>query len=87
LEAPPRKNSPASPWKTSSPLTVLRKGLGNLPWRSFSKMSLVLTPYSIFESSALRHLSLFLSLFLFFYFYLYLYFYFYVGYVYFYFYF
>jgi hypothetical protein len=31
---------------------VLEKGLGNLPWQSFSKMSLVLTPYSIFGSSA-----------------------------------
>jgi hypothetical protein len=29
-----------------------RKGLGYLPWRSFSKMSLVLMPYGIFESSA-----------------------------------
>jgi hypothetical protein len=29
-----------------------RKGLGNLPWRSFSKMSLVLMPYGIFGSSA-----------------------------------
>jgi hypothetical protein len=27
------------------------KGLGNLPWQSFSKMSLVLTPYGIFGSS------------------------------------
>jgi hypothetical protein len=26
--------------------------LGNLPWQSFSKMSLVLTPYGIFGSSA-----------------------------------
>jgi hypothetical protein len=31
---------------------MLGKGLGNLPWRSFSKMSLVLTPYGIFGSSA-----------------------------------
>jgi hypothetical protein len=31
---------------------VLGKGLGNLPWRSFSKMSLVLMPYGIFGSSA-----------------------------------
>jgi hypothetical protein len=29
-----------------------RKGLGNLPWQSFSKMSLVLMPYGIFGSSA-----------------------------------
>jgi hypothetical protein len=28
-----------------------RKGLGNLPWRNFSKMSLVHTPYGIFGSS------------------------------------
>jgi hypothetical protein len=31
---------------------MLGKGFINLPWRSFSKMSLVLTPYGIFESSA-----------------------------------
>jgi hypothetical protein len=31
---------------------VLGKGLGNLPWRSFSKLSLVLMPYGIFGSSA-----------------------------------
>jgi hypothetical protein len=31
---------------------MLGKGLGNLPWQSFSKMSLVLTPYGIFGSSA-----------------------------------
>jgi hypothetical protein len=31
---------------------VLGKVLGNLPWWSFSKISLVLTPYSIFGSSA-----------------------------------
>jgi hypothetical protein len=31
---------------------VLEKGLGNLPWWSFSKMLLVLTPYGIFGSSA-----------------------------------
>jgi hypothetical protein len=30
---------------------VLEKGLGNLPWWSFSKMSLVHTPYGIFGSS------------------------------------
>jgi hypothetical protein len=29
-----------------------RKGFGNLPWRSFSKMLLVLIPYGIFGSSA-----------------------------------
>jgi hypothetical protein len=32
--------------------SMLGKGFGNLPWWSFSKMSLVLTPYGIFESSA-----------------------------------
>src|SRR5580765_6758535 len=37
---------------TTSPLTVLGKGLGNLPWRNFSKMSLVHTPYGIFGSCA-----------------------------------
>jgi hypothetical protein len=31
-----------------------RKGLGNLSWWSFSKMSLVLTPYGIFGSFALE---------------------------------
>jgi hypothetical protein len=31
---------------------VFGKGLENLPWRSFSKTSLVLTPYGIFGSSA-----------------------------------
>jgi hypothetical protein len=31
---------------------VFGKGLGNLPWWSFSKMSLVLMPYGIFGSSA-----------------------------------
>jgi hypothetical protein len=31
---------------------MLGKGFGNLLWRSFSKMSLVLTPYGIFQSSA-----------------------------------
>jgi hypothetical protein len=38
--------------KTTSPLTVLGKGLRNFPWQSFSKMSLVLRPYGIFGSSA-----------------------------------
>jgi hypothetical protein len=51
LEALPQKNFPASLRKTPSPLTVLGKGLGNLLWRSFSKMSFVLTPYGIFGSS------------------------------------
>jgi hypothetical protein len=31
---------------------MLGKGLGNLPWQSFSKMLLVLMPYGIFGSSA-----------------------------------
>jgi hypothetical protein len=31
---------------------MLSKGLGNLPWWSFLKMSLVLMPYGIFGSSA-----------------------------------
>jgi hypothetical protein len=30
----------------------LGKGLGNLPWQSFSKISLVLMPYDIFGNSA-----------------------------------
>jgi hypothetical protein len=47
------KKFPCKPVKDSiSSNSMLGKGFGNLPWQSFSKLSLVLTPYSIFESFA-----------------------------------
>jgi hypothetical protein len=43
---------PCKPVKDSISSNCVGERVGNLPWRSFSKMSLVLTPYGISRSSA-----------------------------------